>query len=92
MRTISEVLEFDTSPPRRDSGSGGELGDGPLERDRIAGVLQLVGGNVARAARRLGMPRSTLRYRLGKYGLDARSFEAIAPVHEESGDDQDRFG
>jgi formate hydrogenlyase transcriptional activator len=37
--------------------------DGP-ERERIATTLVATGGNVARAARRLGMARSTLRYKI----------------------------
>ena len=45
--------------------------------DRAAGVEQIrrelieSGGNVSRVARRLGMPRGTLRYRIRKHGLDA---------------------
>jgi len=35
----------------------------------IEQVLRETGGNVARSARRLGVPRSTLRYRLRLYGL-----------------------
>jgi transcriptional regulator of acetoin/glycerol metabolism len=27
------------------------------------------GGNIARAARRLGLPRTTLRHRISKHGL-----------------------
>lgn len=52
------------------SGDGAALsGREEEERRRIAAVLRDVGGNVARAARRLGMPRSTLRYRIRRYGL-----------------------
>ncbi len=36
----------------------------------IRAALAECGGNVARAARRLGVPRGTLRYRIRKYGLD----------------------
>ncbi|HSJ99527.1 MAG TPA: sigma 54-interacting transcriptional regulator, partial [Myxococcota bacterium] len=36
---------------------------------RIAAALVATGGNVARAARRLGLPRSTLRHRIVKHGL-----------------------
>jgi DNA-binding NtrC family response regulator len=39
--------------------------------ERIAAVLRSNGGNVARAARELGMPRSTLRNRLRRLGLAA---------------------
>jgi transcriptional regulator with GAF, ATPase, and Fis domain len=44
--------------------------DGPgSEREAIVAVLASEKGNVTRAARRLGMPRGTLRYRIGKLGL-----------------------
>jgi DNA-binding NtrC family response regulator len=36
---------------------------------RIAAAVVATGGNVARAARRLGLPRSTLRHRIVKHGL-----------------------
>jgi len=41
---------------------------GPL-RDEIAAALLATGGNVARTARRLGLPRSTLRYWIQQHGL-----------------------
>ena len=37
--------------------------------ERIAAVLRSSGGNVARAARELGIPRSTLRHRLRRLGI-----------------------
>jgi DNA-binding NtrC family response regulator len=40
--------------------------------ERIASVLRATRGNVSRAARRLGIPRSTLRRRIDRYGLRAR--------------------
>jgi transcriptional regulator with GAF, ATPase, and Fis domain len=40
------------------------------ERDAIVRVLEAVGGNVSRAARRLGVPRTTLRYRLRQLDLE----------------------
>jgi DNA-binding NtrC family response regulator len=39
------------------------------DRDRIATALVTTGGNIARAARRLGLPRTTLRHRISKHGL-----------------------
>jgi len=39
------------------------------ERARLAEVLVATAGNVARAARRLEIPRSTLRYRIRRYAL-----------------------
>lgn len=41
-----------------------------LDRLSVERMLRTTGGNVARAARRLGIPRSTLRYRLRLQGLD----------------------
>ncbi|MEE2676992.1 MAG: sigma-54 dependent transcriptional regulator [Myxococcota bacterium] len=46
-------------------------GDEVSGREAIADALDAAGGNVARVARRLGIPRSTLRYRIQKLGLDA---------------------
>jgi DNA-binding NtrC family response regulator len=39
------------------------------EEERLRAVLSETGGNVARAARRLGIPRGTLRYRIEKFSL-----------------------
>ncbi len=39
------------------------------DRDRIVTALVTTGGNIARAARRLGLPRTTLRHRIAKHGL-----------------------
>jgi len=41
----------------------------PDERSHIAAELLATGGNVARVARRLDMPRSTLRYKIRRYEL-----------------------
>jgi len=43
----------------------------PREVEQIAAALAAAGGNVARAARRLGLPRSTLRGRIARHGLGA---------------------
>jgi DNA-binding NtrC family response regulator len=40
-----------------------------LERQHIAGVLQGLGGRVAEASQRLGIPRSTLYQKIKKYGI-----------------------
>ncbi len=50
--------------------SGAEVagGDAP-PAERIAAVLRVTGGNVARAARQLGLPRTTLRRHIRLYGL-----------------------
>ncbi len=44
-------------------------GEERAERTRIAESLRETAGNVSRAARRLGITRSRLRYRIAKYGL-----------------------
>lgn len=41
-----------------------------LEREWIVRALEEVGGNKLAAAKKLGIPRSTLYYKLRKYGLD----------------------
>jgi transcriptional regulator with GAF, ATPase, and Fis domain len=51
---------------------GGAVGPAPVcEAERIARVLDGTGGNVARAARRLGLPRSTLRGQIARLDLGA---------------------
>ncbi len=46
-----------------------------VERAHLLDALEQSGGNITRAAARLGIPRNTLRYRLDRHGLglDARS-------------------
>ena len=52
---------------------GGAVGPAPLrEAERIGRVLDATGGNVSRAARRLGLPRSTLRGRIARHDLAPR--------------------
>jgi transcriptional regulator with GAF, ATPase, and Fis domain len=43
--------------------------DLPDERSRLAAVLVATGGNLSRAARRLGLARSTLRHAVRRHGL-----------------------
>ena len=52
-------------PPRPDASLN--------EPERLTEALRQSGGNLARAARLLGMSRGSLRYRLHKYGLDRPS-------------------
>ena len=58
--------ERDAAPPsaapRRTAHAGGPA-------DEIERVLRATGGNVSRAARRLGISRGTLRYRIAQHGL-----------------------
>ncbi len=55
---------------------------GEIEQARICAALTETGGNISRAATRLGITRNTLRYRLKKYGLEApyRPIEPPAPA------------
>jgi DNA-binding NtrC family response regulator len=54
-------------PPDRVADAPGPAG--ATDPSGIAAALDAAGGNVARAARRLGLPRSTLRHRIAKHGL-----------------------
>jgi len=69
-------------PPDRGAPSASRVADAPDpsarrlappsargDAERIAAALVATGGNVARAARRLGLPRGTLRHRIAKHGL-----------------------
>lgn len=62
-------------PSDEKAGSREVLGAGSLDvelnRETVAEVLLEVGGNLSRAARRLGIARSTLRYRIRQLGLEA---------------------
>jgi DNA-binding NtrC family response regulator len=44
-----------------------------VERAMLVRALAETGGNVSAAARRLGISRDTLRYRMAKFGLDRRA-------------------
>jgi len=46
-----------------------------FEREQLVEALRSAGGNITRAAERLGLPRNTLRYRMDKLGIDAESVE-----------------
>jgi len=64
-----------TPPPPSASSSaprpGAALEDAmwDVERARLLDALEASGGNITRAAERLGLPRNTLRYRLDRHGL-----------------------
>jgi two-component system response regulator AtoC len=45
---------------------------GEIEREVIERTLREVDGNVSKAARRLGITRDRLRYRIDKYGLETK--------------------
>jgi transcriptional regulator of acetoin/glycerol metabolism len=50
-------------------GTPGAAGGDRGERETIAAALLAERGNVTRAAQRLGLARSTLRYRMRQLGL-----------------------
>ena len=56
--------------------SSGTLSE--IERDRIARALERAGGNVAKAARLLGLRRGALRYRMDKHGITTEG--VVQPV------------
>jgi DNA-binding NtrC family response regulator len=67
---LAAILDDDPRPPqpRSSAGTARVLASGdPAER--IASELRATGGNVAHAARRLGLPRSTLRHWIRRYGI-----------------------
>ena len=66
---LPDALGLPVAPERRGAGAPapGEADD--HERARLLQALQYEGGNISRAAARLGVARNTLRYRLEKLGL-----------------------
>jgi DNA-binding NtrC family response regulator len=61
------LLPCSASPARAAADAEAPLAD----RERILCALRETGGNVSRAARRLGLSRSTLRYRIERHRLHA---------------------
>jgi len=59
--------ELEPEPEPHEGGREGAADGG--ESARLAQALRSTGGNVARAARRLGLARSTLRHRIERFGL-----------------------
>jgi DNA-binding NtrC family response regulator len=72
--TRLEASDLDGVLPRLDDSPPMRLQEvAPEKRQEaalLARVLTEVGGNVSRATRRLGMPRTTLRRRIEEYGLE----------------------
>ncbi len=58
--TGSLVFDFDHGPHRADE----------IERELIVQALRWTRGNVSKAAKLIGMQRSSLRYRIERFGLD----------------------
>jgi arginine utilization regulatory protein len=65
-------------PPSRDGsgavGVGLKRDQEERERQALEDALSVARGNVSAAARRLGISRQLLRYKMGKHGLDRRAF------------------
>jgi len=61
---------LDPLPPRGSVATSPDPSEHPMsERDQLATLLMATGGNVARVARRAKMARSTVRYKIRRYGL-----------------------
>jgi DNA-binding NtrC family response regulator len=67
IRKEQETLSIDIPP------EGIRLDD--IERATIISALMKTGANVTHAARMLGVERGTLRYKMKKHGIDARSLK-----------------
>jgi transcriptional regulator with GAF, ATPase, and Fis domain len=64
--SLGDLTAHPPSPSPTRIAEAPESGD---DRSRVAAALVAAGGNVARAARRLGLARTTLRHRVERYGL-----------------------
>jgi DNA-binding NtrC family response regulator len=74
-------LERGAAPPPQYAWLAAAVRAGP---DRVAAALCAARGNVAAAARALGIPRSTLRRRIERFGLAALRRSALAERREPS--------
>ena len=63
------LLDSATSVPIRKEGAQGSSGLRALERDIIFDAYRSSGHSLSRAAKMIGMPRSTLRDKLRRYGI-----------------------
>jgi transcriptional regulator with PAS, ATPase and Fis domain len=68
-RIAERALEAGRLDDREPRASGPQAEPSAAESERIAEVLRAAGGNVSRAARRLGIARSTLRWQIQRHGL-----------------------
>jgi len=62
--------EVEVAPARSPSRRPGSRAP-DASRDLLETELRATGGNISRVARRLGIPRSTLRHRIRRYGLES---------------------
>jgi DNA-binding NtrC family response regulator len=66
---LDDLDEFEAFEPLDAPDDEGFETASPYERRRIEDALSACGGNVSRAARRLRLARSTLRYKIARYEL-----------------------
>jgi two-component system, NtrC family, response regulator AtoC len=73
-RVDAALLRLPSGTPATSAGAPASLRDavGDVERSRLVEALAEAGGNISQAAARLGIPRSSLRYRLEKHSLQPR--------------------
>ena len=84
----SEILDMRDLPPQfRETGGNGasspvnqplQNATADLERDLIVKVLTEAAGNRAVAAQKLGVPRSTLYYKMAKLGIKCRKADVLS--------------
>ncbi len=77
--TPTGVPSPETAPVPADEAPSLEDALGAVEREHLLQALRETGGNVTRAAARLGISRDTLRYRITKHGL-GREGAAVPPA------------
>jgi DNA-binding NtrC family response regulator len=71
-RELRQACEAAGSPGAGSPGAGANSIEN-AERSLILAALESSAGNISAAARRLGLTRNTLRYRLRKYGLESEA-------------------
>jgi DNA-binding NtrC family response regulator len=71
--SMGDLLDFPVHSPQNRDRVPKELPAPGSEQERaiLESELAAAGGNISRVARRLGVARSTLRYRLARYDLDS---------------------
>jgi transcriptional regulator with PAS, ATPase and Fis domain len=71
--SMDDLLDFSAHGPKRSERVPQVLPAPRSEQERAVfeAELSAAGGNISRVARRLGIARSTLRYRLARYDLDS---------------------
>ena len=68
-----------TAPPAARPAARRDATDADPQREQLVDALEREGGNVSRAAVRLGLTRNAIRYRMEKYGLSGGPRVSAAP-------------